>query len=182
MLDGTLDECLREFMAKPPGSRHLYEIHTQAQPPLVQASLTGEIVPELVRLRDFFEICPHPRRTVAARPSDPQGIDNLRHVANPGIIHNGSATAMNRQTLPAVLRNGSRTATSNIQCSGAKCDRRMVVRLATPPQDLSWSKDGPPPCKECGAAGSVNIVPFWHDRIQPCRAIFQALEIVRRRF
>ena len=39
VLDGTLDECLREFMAKPAGSRHLYEIHTQAQPPLVQASL-----------------------------------------------------------------------------------------------------------------------------------------------
>ena len=54
VLDGTLDECLREFMAKPPGSRHLYEIHTQAQLPLVQAILTGEIVPELARLRDFL--------------------------------------------------------------------------------------------------------------------------------
>jgi hypothetical protein len=54
VLDGTLDECLRGFMAKPAGSRHLYEIHTQAQPPLVQAVLAGEIVPELVRLRDFL--------------------------------------------------------------------------------------------------------------------------------
>ena len=54
VLDGTLDECLREFMAKPAGSRHLYEIHTQAQPPLVEAILTGEIVPELARLRDFL--------------------------------------------------------------------------------------------------------------------------------
>ena len=54
VLDGTLDECLREFMAKPPASRHLYEIHTQAQPPLVLAVLTGEIVPELLRLRDFL--------------------------------------------------------------------------------------------------------------------------------
>jgi hypothetical protein len=54
VLDGTLDECLREFMAKPPGSRHLYEIHTQAQPPLVQAVLTGAIVPQLARLREFL--------------------------------------------------------------------------------------------------------------------------------
>lgn len=54
VLDGTLDECLREFTAKPAGSRHLYEIHTQAQPPLVQDVMTGEIVPELLRLRDFL--------------------------------------------------------------------------------------------------------------------------------
>ena len=54
ILDGTLDESLRGFMAKPPASRHLYEIHTRAQPPLVQAVLTGEIVAEFVRLRDFL--------------------------------------------------------------------------------------------------------------------------------
>ena len=54
LLGGTLNECLREFLAKPAGSRHLYEIHTQAQPPLVQDVMTGEIVPELLRLRDFL--------------------------------------------------------------------------------------------------------------------------------
>ena len=52
--DGTLDECLREFMTKPAAARHLYEIHTAPQPPLVSAVLSGEIVAELTRLRDFL--------------------------------------------------------------------------------------------------------------------------------
>ena len=54
VLDGTLDECIREFMAKPAAMRHLYEIHTSPQPPLVSAVLSGEIVVELARLRDFL--------------------------------------------------------------------------------------------------------------------------------
>ena len=33
LIDGTLDECIREFMAKPAPMRHLYEIHTSPQPP-----------------------------------------------------------------------------------------------------------------------------------------------------
>ena len=56
--------------------------------------------------------------------------------------------------------------TCSIQCSGGKCDHRMVdVRLDTLPQDLTWSSIGRRLlCKECGAAGSVHIVPNWHDR------------------
>jgi hypothetical protein len=54
LADGTLDECIREFMAKPAPSRHLYEIHTSPQPPLVGEVLSGEIVAELARLRDFL--------------------------------------------------------------------------------------------------------------------------------
>ena len=54
LVDGTLDECIREFMAKPPPSRHLYEIHTAPQPPLVSAVLSGEQIVELARLRDFL--------------------------------------------------------------------------------------------------------------------------------
>jgi hypothetical protein len=38
------------------------------------------------------------------------------------------------------------------------------VRLDTLPQDLQWSTIGSRlVCKECDAAGSVNIVPNWHD-------------------
>ena len=38
-------------------------------------------------------------------------------------------------------------------------------RLDTLPQDLPWSTIGPRlVCSECGTAGSVNIVPNWHDR------------------
>jgi hypothetical protein len=54
LVDGTLDECIREFMAKPASMRHLYEIYTSAQPPLVSPILSGEHVVELARLRDFL--------------------------------------------------------------------------------------------------------------------------------
>jgi len=54
LADGTLDECIREFMAKPASRRHLYEIHTAPQPPLVADVLSGEIVAELARLREFL--------------------------------------------------------------------------------------------------------------------------------
>jgi len=54
VVDGTLDECIREFMAKPACIRHLYEIHTSPQPPLVSSVLSGEHIVELARLRDFL--------------------------------------------------------------------------------------------------------------------------------
>jgi hypothetical protein len=54
LVDGTLDECIREFMAKPASMRHLYEIHTSPQPPLVSGVLSGEFAVELARLRDFL--------------------------------------------------------------------------------------------------------------------------------
>ena len=54
VVDGTLDECIRELMAGPTSARHLYEIHTAPQPPLVNAVLSGEHIFELARLRDFL--------------------------------------------------------------------------------------------------------------------------------
>jgi hypothetical protein len=54
VVDATLDECIREFMAKPATMRHLYEIHTAPQPPLVSAVLSGELVAELARPGDFL--------------------------------------------------------------------------------------------------------------------------------
>ena len=54
LVDATLDECIRELMAKPSTIRHLYEIHTAPQPPLVSAVLSGEHIAELARLRDFL--------------------------------------------------------------------------------------------------------------------------------
>jgi hypothetical protein len=54
LVDGTLEECIREFMAKPKPVRHLYEIHTAPQPPLVSAVLSAEHIVELARLRDFL--------------------------------------------------------------------------------------------------------------------------------
>jgi len=54
VIEGTLDECIREFMAKPPSTRNLYEIQTEPQPPLVTATLSAEHVVELARLRDYL--------------------------------------------------------------------------------------------------------------------------------
>ena len=54
LVDGTLDECLRAFMAKPTSTRHLYEIHATPQPPLVNAVLPEGLIVELARLRDFL--------------------------------------------------------------------------------------------------------------------------------
>lgn len=51
---GTLDECLRLLMTKPAHTRHLYEIHTLPQPPLVDAVVSGNAVVELARLREFL--------------------------------------------------------------------------------------------------------------------------------
>jgi hypothetical protein len=54
LVDGTLEECIRELMAKPPSTHQLYEILTAPQPPLVDAVMSGEQVIELARLRDFL--------------------------------------------------------------------------------------------------------------------------------
>jgi hypothetical protein len=54
VIEGTLDECIREFMAKPPSTRNLYEVQTVPQPPLVTATLSAEHVIELARLRDYL--------------------------------------------------------------------------------------------------------------------------------
>jgi hypothetical protein len=52
--EGTLDECIREFMSRPASRHHLYEIHTAPQPPIIGAVLSAEHITELARLRDFL--------------------------------------------------------------------------------------------------------------------------------
>ena len=54
VLEGTLDQCILALMARPETTRHLYEIHTAAQPPLVTDILTCEGITELARLREFL--------------------------------------------------------------------------------------------------------------------------------
>lgn len=54
LTEGTLEACIEILMSKPAVQRHLYEIHTSAQPPLVTPVLSGEHVVELARLRDFL--------------------------------------------------------------------------------------------------------------------------------
>jgi hypothetical protein len=52
--EGTLDECITKVMSKPLSQHSLYEIHTNAQPPLVTDVLGGEHIVELARLRQFL--------------------------------------------------------------------------------------------------------------------------------
>ena len=54
IVDGTLDDCIRQFMAKPVSQHHLYEIHTTSQQPLVSLVLSVEQIIELARLREFL--------------------------------------------------------------------------------------------------------------------------------
>jgi hypothetical protein len=53
LFEGTLDECIGQFMSKPASQHHLYEIHTAPQSDLVRAVVSEHIV-ELARLRDLF--------------------------------------------------------------------------------------------------------------------------------
>ena len=52
--EGTLDECIQQFMKLREAQRHLYEIHTEPQSDLVSAILSTEHIVELARLRDFL--------------------------------------------------------------------------------------------------------------------------------
>jgi hypothetical protein len=54
LLDGTLGECIQEFMAKPTATRHLYEIHTLPQVPFLSEIVTAENVAGLADLRNFL--------------------------------------------------------------------------------------------------------------------------------
>ena len=54
IVEGTLDECIRQFLAKPASQRQLYEIHTAPQTDLVSAVLSAEHIVEIARLRDFL--------------------------------------------------------------------------------------------------------------------------------
>ncbi|MGY3590502.1 hypothetical protein ACVIGB_009915 [Bradyrhizobium sp. USDA 4341] len=54
VVNGTLDQCIRDFMAQPEKTRHLYEIRTRSQLPLVPDVLSPEHVLELSRLREFL--------------------------------------------------------------------------------------------------------------------------------
>ena len=52
--DGSLDECIRQFMSKPANQQHLYEIHTAPQGESIGGVLSPEQIVELARLRDFL--------------------------------------------------------------------------------------------------------------------------------
>jgi hypothetical protein len=54
VVEGTLDECIRQFISRPGSQRHLYEIQTAPQADLITAVMTAEQVVQLARLREFL--------------------------------------------------------------------------------------------------------------------------------
>jgi hypothetical protein len=54
IVDGNLDQCVQELMAKPKTTRHLYDIYTEPQPPLVSDVLAGDQINELARFKSFL--------------------------------------------------------------------------------------------------------------------------------
>ena len=54
IVDGTLDDCIRQFMAKPVSQHHLHDIQTAPQGELVSAVLSARLIYEIARLRDFL--------------------------------------------------------------------------------------------------------------------------------
>lgn len=54
LVEGTLGECVQQFMTKPTVQRHLYVIYTYPQSDAVTAALSAEQIVELARLRDFL--------------------------------------------------------------------------------------------------------------------------------
>ena len=53
LVEGTLDACLKDLMAKPISARHLYEICVVPEIPLLSAVLPEGLIVELARLRNF---------------------------------------------------------------------------------------------------------------------------------
>jgi hypothetical protein len=51
LVEGTLEDCLRQLMVKPASTRHLYEIHTAPRAPLTDAVLPAGVILELARQR-----------------------------------------------------------------------------------------------------------------------------------
>jgi hypothetical protein len=54
LLDATLEACLKDLMAKPISTRHLYEIRVAPEIPLMSAVLPEGLIVELARLRNFL--------------------------------------------------------------------------------------------------------------------------------
>jgi hypothetical protein len=54
LAEGTLEECIQEFMTKASSARDLYEIHTSPQADIVIAVMSAEHIVELARLREFL--------------------------------------------------------------------------------------------------------------------------------
>ena len=54
IFEGSLDQCIHWFVAKPASQRHLYEIETLPQGSTIGHVMIAPEIEEIVRLRDFL--------------------------------------------------------------------------------------------------------------------------------
>lgn len=54
VVDGSLGDCIEQFMAKPASQHHLYEIQTAPQGELVPGVMSPKPELEIARLRDYL--------------------------------------------------------------------------------------------------------------------------------
>jgi hypothetical protein len=54
VVEGTLGECIEQFVSKPMSQAHLYEIHTAPQGELIAAVLSPQQIIELAAQWDFL--------------------------------------------------------------------------------------------------------------------------------
>ena len=52
--EGSLNDCIRQFMAKPTSQHHLYEIHTASQGETIIPVLSAKHILEIAPLRYFL--------------------------------------------------------------------------------------------------------------------------------
>jgi len=53
VVESTLRECIRAFIAKPTSQHHLYEIHTTPQGEFIGPVVSWNNIVEIARLQDF---------------------------------------------------------------------------------------------------------------------------------
>ena len=75
LFDGTLGDCIREFVAKPAPMRHLYEIHTSPHPRWWVPSCRGEYH-HRTRAASGFSLMILPLSPLVT------GLDAVRHLGN----------------------------------------------------------------------------------------------------
>ena len=114
IVDGTLDDCIRQFMAKPVSQHHLYEIHTTPQQPLVSLVLSVE------------------------QSLNSPGCENFYRVKNARGFENGDGTSCQSLTTASsaapprkVIQDAEATKTSNQRTLFYQCSdlRRSVVNF-----------------------------------------------------
>src|SRR5712675_1008024 len=111
-----------------------------------------------------IELMPKSQRSNRIGPNKrapfPQGLDTH---AREGQLHEMGRSFSPGS--PAEWLAGSHV-TCNVQCLNGDCKRIVAFRLDRFPSGRPWSRVGRClVCTECGAAGSVNIMPNWHDEI-----------------